>query len=179
MFWARKLTKPDSWLGVSRNTPDDAIPLFVLADLTDKDGELSVWWVADLEGSLRRVAAALQSKDKQPSKTIFRVVDGDCLREVGVGEPRKVDGDSLDDELNKAAHYVFDVTTNGSATKLTRALSTRDQIVFIQSVITDEIVNSVREGRISIMTLKTFGNEMCKYLIKEGKFVPGPSDGSL
>ena len=152
--------------------PDNAIPLAVLADLTDADGEVSVWLVSDLEGSLRRVAAALQPKDRQPSRITFRVVEQDRLGELSIDQPKKSHGDSLDSELNDNIHYVFDITTNGNAIPLARAFTECDQVAFIQSVIVAEMLHSIREGRIK---MKDFGRDLCKWLVADNYLFPAPS----
>lgn len=160
------------WMGVSTETPVDAIPLAVLADLTDRDGELSVWLVADLEGSLRRVAAALQPKDKAPAKISFRVIERDRLTALGIDEPVKNRGASLDKELNDTSHYVMNITTLGSAIKLARALLEKEEVPFTQSIIVEELLHSVRETRISV---KDFDRDLCKWLVREGKFGASPA----
>src|SRR5205807_80093 len=95
--------------------------LTVLADLSDKDGRVSVWLVDDLGEPLLRVAAALQAKDKVPARTTFRVIERARLTALGIDEPVKTDGRSLDPELNNANHYIFQLTTNGQAITVARA----------------------------------------------------------
>src|SRR5208282_3972157 len=114
-YWARLIRTPAGWIGLSPDIPADALPLAVVADLSDKDGRVSFWLVDDLDKSLLRVAAALQPKDKPPAKATFRVMTPERLVALGIGEPTKTGGKSLDEALNNNNHYILELSTNGHA----------------------------------------------------------------
>ena len=170
-YWARLIRNPSGWIGLPPDIAPDAIPLTVLADLSDKDGRVSVWLVDDVDASLLRVAAALQSKDKAPAKTTFRVMERTRLTALGIDEPIKTEGKSLDQVLNNEYHYILQLLTNGQATKVAQAFLELDETPFIQAAVVDEMLQSVRLGRIAI---KEFGHELCRWLVREGKLCPIP-----
>jgi hypothetical protein len=174
-YWARLIRNPGGWIGILPDIGADAIPLTVLADLSDKDGRVSVWLVDDLDASLRRVAAALQPKDRAPAKAIFRVIECARLTALGIDEPTRTEGKSLDLALNTENHYILELTTNGHAIKVARAFLELDEVPFIQADIVDEMLQLIRDERISI---KEFGQELCRWLVREGKLCPIPVGAS-
>jgi hypothetical protein len=170
-YWARQVRRGGRWISITADTPEHEIPLNVLADLTDGDDEVSFWLVPDLGASLLRVAAALQPKNQPPAKTTFRAIDGDRWVELGIPAPRQEKGFCLDAELNRDAHYVIDIATNGIAIKMAKAPIAIDEVSFTQARIVDEMLRSIRQGRI---LLKEFERDLCKWLVKEGNLVPPP-----
>ncbi|SRR5229473_2618614 len=168
-YWARQVRRAARWIGITAGTLESEIPLNILADLTDVDDEVSFWLVEDLEASLLRVAAALQSKDQPSAKITFRVIGRDRLTEHGIPAPRQEKGFSLDSDLNNEAHYVLDIATNGTAIIMAKALIELDEISFTQAQIIDGMLASIRVGRISV---KQFERDLCRWLVREGKLIP-------
>jgi hypothetical protein len=142
-YWARQIRRAGGWISIAADTPESEIPLNVLADLTDGDDEVSFWLVENLSTSLLRVAAALQPNNQPPGKITFRAADRNRLAELGISAPRQDKGFSLDAELNKEAHYVLDLASNGMAIKMAKALIELDEISFTQAQIVNEMVASM------------------------------------
>jgi hypothetical protein len=174
-YWARLIKAGQSWLDVSSETSDAAIPLPVLADFLDAKGEVSVWFVSDLEGALLRVAAALQKGDR-PRSLVFRVVDETALTAFGIQPPKKDrGGDSLDDELNKTSHFIFRISTCGETARLVRAFATIPQQPVSVKSIGDQLATSIRE---KLIVLKSLGRDMCKWLVDNDKLIIAPAPPS-
>jgi hypothetical protein len=146
---------------LSNELGDSEIPLDVIHDLWDKNGELSVWLVDDLGVSLHRVAAALQKDKEQPSGVTFRVLETGSISELGIHPPTKSIGISADKRLNQNTHFWFPVRTCAQAMKLARAFARHEQKVVSQKVVADQIIASIKANNIDPKTLR---KDLCQWL---------------